>query len=204
MNAPRETAIVPNDGRGDSIVWPGEEWRGRYKVMLLRRLGRYATYLGIIFVVLYSLNLWWVSGYIDNGATLTFWRVIFPFCSVVWAMIIIDVCCISYIWTMAAPTPGLYENGIQVPRGDFVPWSAIRGIHRDRRYGLVRFHDMVVLHPHRQRPTAFGLTYFVWQVPFELLGMEGLQELSERVRASPSPRAPTQRAPELRVYGPMH
>ena len=103
-----------------------------------------------------------------------------------------------YRYYMGRPLAGIYEHGIGLLGGKFIPYPIISGIERNRKYAIFGS-DMVIVH------TWKG--YFDGplddphpRLPFWFLGTEGLKGIMTLLARDPTRGHPLRSEPELVIY----
>ncbi len=190
--------IPVDEARGRLLVYDEAEWRSRQKRVVFEWALKMAGGLLLLYLIVYALAIWSSTDLLDDGYTLRRLRTLFPACTAFYLMLIIDGVAIVYLWEMRRPTPGIYQHGLQLPEGEFVPYLAVGWVFRDRRQRILpRDRILLSARPDGGPRGAGGR----WSVPFSFLGMDGLVALVERVKESRAQGPPEQEPPRLVVYG---
>ena len=187
--------------RGSMLVYTVDEWRSRTRSLIIKGLARstlilmYSYFLGTIVFLLWS-------GLLEDEGNL-FYRFfdLFPFCTVLFFIILVVTISIVYISRMSKPLAGLYELGIGLIDGTFLPYLTMYGVERDRRYGPFRSDQLVFYSGEVKKQGA------IWgdrtpRLPFDFLHMDGLVTIMEILDSDPTRGPPLRKAPDLVIYRP--
>lgn len=187
--------------RGLMLVYTVDEWRLRNRSVKVKGLTR------LVLIMIYSyflgslLLLWW-TGLLEDEGNL-FYRLfdLFPCITVLFFTITVVSISIAYYSKMSRPLAGVYENGVGLSNGTFLPYLTMFGVERDRRYGPFRS-DQVVFHTGEVKGEGSLWGDSTPRLPFEFLEMDGLVTVMEIMDRDPTRGPPLRKEPELVIYGP--
>lgn len=87
------------------------------------------------------------------------------------------VVAVYYSVKMRGPTPGIYENGVQLPNGRFVPFDTVQMIGYFKRTGLYTRGTITLTCPSEE---GSAKPFVNWNVPYTLFDQEGYEAIRER------------------------
>jgi hypothetical protein len=180
----RPTAVGKGEGvvtmeveRGGQVVLDEEGWRARYQKLVGKGAMLWAIVLMVVLIVLDAIFFWAMSNAMDAGEFRDLVRSFFYILIIGDALVVAVVVVVYYMVRMRRPTPGIYEGGVQLPNGRFVPFDTIRGIAYEKRTWIVTRGTITLTCPTEEgSPEPFSQ----WVVPYDLFGQEGYDAISER------------------------
>jgi hypothetical protein len=190
---------APSIDRGELLVYTEEEWRERLSTVQRRM---YRTLLVLLSVVYFALIIPIVvatAGIEDVPIELPIFLLIMM-SIVVWVPGILALMMNRYQSSLM-PAVGLYEGGVQLGPGLFVPYGEIERVESvDRVPGGGRWGGRAVkLHPRfKRRPFPGVEVPGYWFLKVEFLGDEGVAELERGVSGLGEG---VQKPPKLVLYG---
>ena len=190
---------APSIDRGAPIVYTEEEWRERFSVLQGRMLKTLFVLLSVVYVALILPIVISMAGIEGVPVQLpVFMFVLLTF--VVWVPGIMSMMVNRY-QAERMPAPGLYEGGVQLGHGLFVPYGEVERVEPVERVpGEGRWGRKAIrLHPRfKRRPFPGVEVPGYWFFKVEFLGEEGVDELERRVAGLPEK---DQGPPRLVLYG---
>jgi hypothetical protein len=179
--------------RGSLLLWDAKEWGARNHTLIVKNLSIYIIPPMLMFIVL------WIWIMVSASGS----RLLFDFQEEIVNILFVIAILLMLIYGiyrvyMGRPLGGIYENGIGLPGGRFIPYQMISSIERNQRYGILGA-DVVVIH---SREWTGG----PWvdphpRLPFWFLKSEGLKEIMRILNSDPSRGHSLKEEPELVVYG---
>jgi hypothetical protein len=186
--------------RGRLLVYSVEDWSARNRLLKARSLVKW-VYISLLLYVPVSLLVLWLTGVAAEGGGPFILYTAFPVCGAIYLVILLIGLFVSYQMKLRTPMAGIYEKGVGLADGTFLPYITMFGVERVRGYGPLRS-DQVVFHTghvKRKGPVWFDPTP---RLPFDFLRMDGLKAIINILEGDPTRGRPMRRAPELIIYGP--
>jgi hypothetical protein len=190
---------APSIDRGEPLVYTEEVWRERYSKFQERTLKTQFILLVVTYIVLIISVVVATAGI--EGIPIELPILLFIMMTVVvWVPGILAMVMNRY-QTSRMPAPGLYEGGVQMLPGLFVPYDEVESLEQvDRGPGGRRLSGKAIrLHPrYKRKPFRPIEVSGYWFLQVEFLGEGGIAELERRVLG---PGEHVQDPPRLVLYG---
>jgi len=183
------------------LVYTEEQWRYMTGAIVVRRLAsRFLVLLFVFFLasipVIFMLETQW--DWVSMSFVMLF---VFPLTTLLFVIILIMSLMASHRTATRMPPAGVYENGIGLANGMFLPFLTMNGVERNRRYGLIRS-DQVVFHTGEMMRVGTIFDDPTPRLPFDFLRMDGLMAIISILEEGHTHGPPMRRGPELIIYGP--
>lgn len=189
------------DIKGQPILYDEDNWGRRYQKWAFGICGRFYIIITISYLFLSLLFILDGAQYFDEGATFRDRAVDFPKNTFIVYIVIGVITFIIYALLTRKPVPALYERGIQLPHGKFVPFVFILSIQKVRK-GIFFKRDLLVFHPRSVEEMDPDDPLMMWVIPFGLIGDEGEELIQNQILNIRVDDHQTSEPPRLIIYGP--
>jgi hypothetical protein len=163
--------------RGEPVLFDEEGWLARYKKLIGKRALMIAIILMVVLIISDAIFFWALSTVSGPGELEDLVDAIFNLLIIGDATLVAVVVAVFYTVKMRKPTPGLYENGVQLPNGMFVPFDTIQMIGYFKQTGLYTRGTITITCPAEE---GSAKPFVNWTVPYVLFGQEGYETIRER------------------------
>ena len=179
--------------RGRMLVYSHDSWTQRNRMLRARSLVKW-VYITLLLYFPGSLAVLYITGLSERGDNFFILFEAFPFCTVGYLVILTVLLTLAYRTLNRRPLAGIYENGVGLADGTFVPYMTMGGVERDRRYGPLRSDQVVFYTEHVERRGLFWIDPTP-RLPFDFLRMDGLKAVIDILDADPTRGPPCARPP---------
>ena len=189
------------DPRGPLLLLNPVGWRKRYRTWAIGVVGR-------LYFMVSMTYLFWYFVYFADGMRYMGWEIFtertvnYPRNTIVFYVLLGQFLSFYYFIITRRPVPAIYEQGVQLPHGSFIPFSSIYAIYRVRE-GFPRKKDVITLQPISVEGPDPEDPLMLWVVPFEVIGYDGEELIRERINNFKLDYDPITEPPSLFIYGPM-
>jgi hypothetical protein len=171
-----EGRFEPDDGivRGRMLVRSEKEWRGRYIASEMKEIGWVMIIPFFIAITCIAIYLRYTEdGTVSIYHPLVLWGLLFPIMIVLLRMLRLKL-------SVSGPAVGLYEAGLQVTDGAFLPYPEIGNVTRRTVSEIGRKKDVANVWGRYERPDPPHYRP-MWTMEMDILGEGGWKELGSRV-----------------------
>jgi hypothetical protein len=166
-----------DEDRGEPVVHDEEGWLARYKRLVGKRALLIAIILMVVLIIGDAIFFWWMSTVSEPGELEDLVNAVFYLLIIGDAVIVAVVVFVYYTVKMRGPTPGIYEKGVQLPGGRFIPFDTIQVIGYFKQTGLITRGTITITCPTEE---GADKPFVNWTIPYGLFGQEGYEAIRER------------------------
>ena len=163
-------------------------------------VGRLYFIVSITYLFWYCVYFADGAQYMDYGATVAERAVGYPRNTVVFFVLLGQFLSLYYIILTRRPVPAIYEQGVQLPHGSFIPFSSICAIYRVRG-DLIFRRDVITLQPVSVENPDPDDPLMLWVIPFAVIGDDGEELIREKINNFKLDYDPITEPPPLIIYG---
>jgi hypothetical protein len=169
--------------RGKPLLYSEAVWRSKSQPYRRRRqMWSYAFSIGFVGVPLFLLIF--VLVFLPEFGGILGYVLLFGILTISFGIIAVFTHRADRKELASTPPEGLYERGVQLLHFIFVPYEEISGVKKSS----VKGNTLIELHLHdHEHESIKERQPWVWTIPLDFLGEDGLKELVMRVYGASSP-----------------